>query len=108
MNTISNNSYQFSVLMSVYRNDKREFVEETIKSIWNRQSLKPNEIVLVVDGPIPEDLKDYIHELSANDAIKIYWQKENKGLGRTMEYGVLQCKNELIARMDADDISMPY
>lgn len=108
MNTISNNSYPFSVLMSVYRNDKREFVEETIKSIWDIQSLKPNEIVLVVDGPIPEDLKDYIHELSANDAIKIYWQKENKGLGRTMEYGVLQCKNELIARMDADDISMPY
>ena len=96
---------KFSVLMSVYRNDKRQFVEETIKSIWDNQTLKPDEIVLVVDGPIPEDLATYIQQLSANNNIKVYWQKENQGLGKTMANGVLKCSNELIARMDSDDIA---
>lgn len=98
---------RFSVLMSVYRNDKREFVEESIKSIWDNQSLKPDEIVIVADGPISEELSNYLLELSANEVSKIIWQKENKGLGRTMAYGVLQCTNELIARMDSDDIALP-
>lgn len=97
----------FSILMSVYRNDKREYVEETIKSIWDNQTLKPDEIVLVVDGPIPEDLASYVQELSANDSIKVYWQKENQGLGKTMANGVLKCTNEIIARMDSDDIALP-
>lgn len=98
----------FSVLMSVYRNDKREYIEETIKSIWDNQTLKPNEIVLVVDGPIPESLSIYVREVSLNDNIKVYWQKENQGLGKTMAYGVLKCSHELIARMDSDDIALPY
>lgn len=98
---------KFSVLMSVYRNDKREYVEETIKSIWDNQTLKPDEIVMVVDGPIPEDLADYVKKVSANDSIKVYWQKENQGLGKTMANGVLKCNNELIARMDSDDIALP-
>ncbi len=100
-------SVPFSVLMSVYRNDTREFVEETIKSIWNRQILKPDEIVIVVDGPITEELSNYIHSLSSNEWINVYWHKENQGLGKTMAFGVLQCKNELVARMDSDDIAMP-
>lgn len=97
----------FSVLMSVYRNDKREFVEETIKSIWDNQTQKPDEIVLVVDGPIPEALGTYIRELSQYNNIKVYWQKVNQGLGKTMAFGVRKCSHELIARMDSDDIALP-
>lgn len=106
---ISNNKHQpFSVLMSVYRNDKREFVEETVKSIWERQTLKPDEVVIIVDGPISDALSNYLHELSSIKTIKVFWQEENQGLGKTMAYGVLQCNNELIARMDSDDIALPY
>lgn len=98
---------KFSVLMSVYRNDKREYVEETIKSIWDNQTLKPDEIVLMVDGPIPNELDSYVRELSAKDCFKVYWQEENQGLGKTMANGVVKCNYELIARMDSDDIALP-
>lgn len=99
-------STKFSVLMSVYRNDKPELFLEAVKSISVKQTLPPDEIVIVVDGPLPEPLTNVINEIEENiPTIRILWQKDNQGLGKTMANGVLKCSNELIARMDSDDIA---
>lgn len=97
---------KFSVLMSVYRNDKPELFLEAVKSVSVKQTLPPDEIVIVVDGPLPEPLTNVINEIEENiPTIRILWQKDNQGLGKTMANGVLKCSNELIARMDSDDIA---
>lgn len=99
----------FSVVMSVYRNDKPPFVQRAIESIYNLQTLKPNEIVVVVDGPIPDDLKTTIKMFKQNapDVFNIIWLPENKGLGNALRVGCETAKNEIIARMDSDDVSVP-
>lgn len=98
----------FSVLMSVYRNDKPEFFLEAVKSVSVKQTLPPDEIVIVVDGPVPESLEKTIIEIEKNiPSTRILWQKENKGLGQALNIGMKACSNELVARMDADDISVP-
>lgn len=98
----------FSVLMSVYRNDKPEDFLEAVKSVSVKQTLPPDEIVIVVDGPVPESLEKTIIEIEKNiPSTRILWQKENKGLGQALNIGMKACSNELVARMDADDISVP-
>lgn len=95
--------------MSVYRNDKNAFVERAIESIYNLQTRRPDEVVLVVDGPIPEELDKTIKKFkqSASDAFNVIWLSENKGLGNALRVGVENAKYDIVARMDSDDISVP-
>lgn len=96
-----------SVLMSVYRNDKPEDFIKAVRSISVEQTVMPSEIVIVVDGPVPDLLKKAILEVENTIAgIKILWQNENKGLGIALAIGMNAVSNELVARMDADDISL--
>lgn len=98
---------KFSVLMSVYKNDKPDWLEIAINSIYN-QTYTPDEILLYVDGEISEELNNKIEELIKKIKIlKVIRNEKNIGLGLTMQKGVLECKNEIIARMDSDDYSMP-
>lgn len=98
---------KISVLMSVYKNDRADWFELAIESIIN-QTLKPDEIVLFVDGPVGDDLDNKVLELSKKyEIIKLIKNEQNIGLGLTLQNGVLQCKNEIIARMDSDDYSCP-
>lgn len=95
--------------MSIYRNDKPEFVAMAVDSVTKLQTLKPDEIVIVVDGPVPDDLSNLItdFENSEDFNFKIIRQPENKGLGKALEIGMESVSNELVARMDADDIALP-
>lgn len=97
----------FSVITSVYKNDKPEFVRIALESISAFQASRPSEIVLVVDGPIPEELSSVIGDFETNyaDLFKVIRLKENRGLGNALRLGVENASNELIARMDSDDIS---
>ena len=97
---------KFSVLMSVYKNDKEEYLKVALDSIIN-QTLRPNEIVIVVDGPIPENIKDLIDNYKKNlDFLKVIYLKENGGLGNALNAGLIKCSYDIVARMDADDISL--
>jgi len=100
---------EFSVVMSVYRNDKPEFVRRAVESITTEQTLKPNEVVLVVDGPVPEELNNLIngYENVSDSIFKVIWLPENKGLGNALRVGVEAASHEIIARMDSDDVSAP-
>ena len=96
-----------SVLMSVYKNDVAENVRTAVESVYN-QTLKPKQIVMVVDGPVPEDITKVLEELKKEiDIFEVYPYEKNSGLGIALKKGTEFCKYEYIARMDSDDISLP-
>lgn len=95
-----------SVCMSVYRNDKPDEVRISINSVIN-QTVKPDEVVVVIDGPIPQELGSVLSEFESAGQIRTIPLAENGGLGNALRIGVSEAKNELIARMDSDDISLP-
>lgn len=96
-----------SVLMSVYKNDKPQYIAEAVESVIN-QTLQPKQVVLVVDGPVSEKITKTLHDLQAKySVLEIYPLKENVGLGKAMKYGSEKCKYEYIARMDSDDFCTP-
>ncbi len=97
---------KFSVLMSLYYKEKPEYLSECLESIFN-QTLIPNEIVLVKDGPLTEELEEVVQRvLDQNPKIfRIIPLKENVGLGKALAIGVKECTYDLIARMDTDDIA---
>lgn len=99
----------FSVLISVYHKEKSEYFERSLKSIYVEQILKPSEIILIKDGPLNQELDDVIDVFCKEypGIIKIYSFKKNKGLGFALKYGVEKASNELIARMDTDDVAYP-
>lgn len=103
---MSNND--FSVAMSVYKNDNAEFFDRALESITIKQIEKPSEIVLIVDGPVPDSIDKIIDKYDAlTGIIKVVRLNENKGLGNALRIAVEEASFELIARMDSDDISLP-
>lgn len=99
---------KFSVVMSVYRNDKPEFVRRAVDSVTVLQTRKPDEVVLVVDGPVPDALAVLLSEYEQSELFNVIRLPENKGLGNALRVGVEAAKYEVIARMDSDDVSVPY
>ena len=94
---------KFSVSMCVYGGDNAEWFKTSVESVLN-QTLVPNEIVLVVDGPVPHDLNAVIFKLEENDTFKVIRLETNQGHGIARKTGLDNCTNELVAIMDADDI----
>ena len=104
MKSLSGN---YSILMSVYKNDKAEFLSTAIESML-KQTIKSNDFVIVRDGPLNSDLENTLKNYAQkNNQIHIVGLEDNSGLGKALDYGLSFCKNELVARMDADDISLP-
>lgn len=99
----------FSIIISIYKNDKPEFVKRAFESITVNQTVKPDEIVLVVDGPVPDELSDLIdtYERSKEFYFNVIRLPENKGLGNALRIGMERASNETIARMDSDDVALP-
>lgn len=96
--------YKFSVSMCVYGGDNSEWFQTAVESILN-QSLKPDEVVLVVDGPIPDELNEIVKIYERNPIFNVIRLEKNQGHGNARRMGLDNCKNELVAIMDADDIS---
>lgn len=95
--------------MSIYYKENPEYFNRAMCSIWDEQILKPSEIVLVLDGKLTEELMQVILEWKnkLNEIMKIIVLEKNVGLGDALNIGLKNCTNELIARMDTDDISLP-
>jgi len=98
----------YSVLLPIYRNDNPDFLKVAIDSILN-QSFQADEILIAVDGYINDDLKKVIenYKKSNEDLFTVCYYLENEGLGKLLNKTLLLCRNEYIARMDADDFSLP-
>lgn len=96
-----------SVLMSVYKNDNAEDFRTAVESISLKQTLPPDEVLIVIDGPVTNKLSETIHKLEEEiPYIRTHWFPKNNGLGNAMNIGVNLCSYDIIARMDADDISV--
>ena len=97
---------KFSVLMSIYYKENPEWFKVALDSVIN-QKLQPNEIVLVEDGELTEDLYQVIDEYQSKypNLFNIVPLEKNSGLGEALRIGILNCSNEIIARMDTDDIA---
>lgn len=95
---------KFSVSMCVYGKDNPEWFKTAVESILN-QTREPDEVVLVVDGPVPDELDAVITRFEKNSIFKVIRLPENKGHGEARRVGLNNCSCELVALMDADDIS---
>ena len=99
---------KYSVLMSVYSGEKPEYLRDSIESIL-AQTVKPDQFVIVEDGELTTDAENIIkkYENERKDLFTIVRNKNNQGLGIALDCGIQYCRNELIARMDSDDIAFP-
>ena len=96
-------SEKYSVLMSLYKKEKPEYLSMALDSMLN-QTVKPDEIVLVEDGPLTKELYDVLERYPMLHRVK---NETNLGLGLALNVGLKECRNELVARMDTDDCSKP-
>ena len=98
----------YYVLMSVYHKEKLEYLKQAIESI-QAQTLSTNDFVLVCDGPLNEPLDSVItaKQQEMGESLNVVRLAKNGGLGNALNEGIKHCKNELVARMDSDDIAYP-
>lgn len=99
---------KYSVLMSVYKNDIAQYVKMSIDSMLN-QTIYPNQYIIVEDGKLKVDTEKMIKSYKDKypDLFKIIKIEKNMGLANALNEGLKYAENDLIARMDADDISLP-
>ena len=100
---------KYTVLMSVYYNEKPEYLTAAIESILV-QTYPTDQIVIVEDGRLTKELYDVLDYYSQNykGLIERLSLPYNLGLGKALDEGIKICRNEYIARMDSDDISVPF
>lgn len=92
---------KYSVLMSLYKKENPEYLRLALDSMLN-QTVAPDEIVLVEDGPLTDALYGVLDEYPMLHRVK---NETNLGLGLALNKGLKVCRNELVARMDTDDCS---
>ena len=97
---------EFSVLMSLCDKERPEHLMRALDSVIY-QTVTASEIVLIKDGPLKEELDEIVHIYSRKypELFRVFSFEENMGLGRALKFGVEQCRYDIIARMDTDDIS---
>lgn len=99
----------FTLLMSTYAADDPGFLRDAFVSSTTAQTRPPAEVVLVQDGPVPDELAAEIKRLVAQSPVPVQHLvlPENVGLGPALDAGLAASSHEIVARMDADDISVP-
>jgi glycosyltransferase involved in cell wall biosynthesis len=95
--------------MSVYGGDDPAYLETAYRSVIHEQTRPPDDVVLVQDGPVPEKLGATIRRLvrTSPAPARLLVLDANVGLGPALDQGLAACAHDIVARMDADDISLP-
>lgn len=97
----------FSVLMSVYKKENPNYLKESLESVF-QQTMLPEEVILMEDGPLTEELYQIIEIFQKQyPQLHTHALPQNVQLGRALAQGVCLCNNELVARMDTDDVAVP-
>ena len=94
---------KFSVLLNLYAKDRPAWIKQALKSVLTN-TVCPNEIVIMVDGPVGNDIQTVLDEAAKNKTVRILSHPVNIGRGAALGYAVPKCNYELIALMDADDV----
>jgi len=98
---------QFTVLMPVYHGDNVAFVRDAFRSATTDQQLRPDHVVIVVDGPVVGAVDKWVDEVGAKDDVTVIRLPQQTGLANALNVGLKYVTTPLVARMDADDISLP-
>lgn len=93
----------FSVLMSLYIKENPIFLDDCLKSLYE-QTVQADEVVIVLDGPITQSLRNVLDKWHLKLPIKLVPLPENVGLGAALNCGLDKCSYPIVARMDTDDI----
>ena len=95
---------KFSVLMSLYHKENPDYLDLALQSVF-KQTMLPDQVVLVLDGPIGDVLMSVVDKFKSDyAALDVYSQEVNRGLSAALNIGLEMCRNEIIFRMDTDDI----
>lgn len=98
---------KFSVLLSLYYKESPDFLRQSLESVF-AQTLPPDEVVLVEDGPLTTELYKVVNEFQVcHPEMKIVKLEKNGGLGNALNIGLRYCSYDLVARMDTDDVCKP-
>jgi glycosyltransferase involved in cell wall biosynthesis len=99
----------FSLLLPVYSGDQPTFLERAFRSCVGEQTLAPAEVIIVQDGPVSGELSAMIQQLITASPVptKLLVLEQNRGLAHALEAGLAECGFDVVARMDADDVSLP-
>jgi hypothetical protein len=100
---------RLSLLLPVWERDRPDFLDAAFRSTVLDQTRRPDHVVIVRDGPVPAQLADRIADLVASSpvAVDVVELDRNVGLGPALDIGLTACRHDVVARMDADDISLP-
>lgn len=100
----------FSLLLTVYGGDRADQLREAFRSAVAAQTRRPEQVVLVQDGPVGADLSACLAELTAAGPVPVTFLplERNGGLGLALDAGLAASRYDVVARMDADDIAMPH
>lgn len=98
---------KFSVLMSVYKNDDPEYLKIALESIYDQQTRKPDEVIVVFDGPLNDRLYAVLDEFKKGrrEVVKYCPQEVKRGLGEALRIGSELCTGDYILLMTSKDIS---
>ncbi len=96
----------FSVLLSLYHKENFLALDQCFQSIWKDQTIQPDEIIMVLDGPIGEELSQCVQKWQRiiGKSLRVIPLSQNVGLGKALNKGLEHCSNEWVFRMDTDDI----
>ncbi len=95
---------KFSVLLNIYAKDKPVWIKQALDSVLSN-TISPTEVVIMVDGPVDKGIQAVLDEAVKNKTVRILSHPVNIGRGAALGYAVPKCNCELIALMDADDVS---
>jgi glycosyltransferase involved in cell wall biosynthesis len=100
----------FTVLLPVYDGDKRRFVKRAFDSATREQTYPPAQVVIVRDGPVRPKLQRLLDRFVDRSAVDVTLVEltHNVGLAAALEAGLAHCDHEIVARVDADDVSLPH
>jgi glycosyltransferase involved in cell wall biosynthesis len=101
---------RLSVLLPVWAGDRPDFLSAAFRSTVADQQLRPDQVVIVRDGPVGSRLGSCVDELAAASPVPVELVElpRNVGLGPALDAGLAACRHPVVARMDADDISLPH
>jgi len=99
----------FTLLLSVYDGDRPDFLQRAFRSAVDDQTVRPDQVVIVRDGPVREELAACLDRLQAGSPVPVTMVplERNVGLGPALDSGLAASRHDVIARMDADDVAMP-
>lgn len=92
--------------MAVYKKDRPEWLKQAIDSLLD-QTVLSDDIIIIADGPLTAQLYDVLGQYTNNESFSFIKLRTNQGLGNALNIGIKRAKNQLVARMDSDDISVP-